>query len=214
MHKSKEESKVAKEEFSAAVSDTILNYERLWESYRIPEERPRENPPPAVDPRILEDRLLKEMQEQEFLEAKRLDEERKKAELEAERRQIEVEKAQAEAEKIEKEREEAAQREKAERLAKKRREIPAEPEKTEEGVCEIAFRFPSGKRVIRKFHKETTIGTLYNYVDCLDQENVAEEKYELTQTMPRKAYKNMEATLEAEKLYPKALIQIEVTEEL
>eukprot|EP01022_Parablepharisma_sp_SALTPOND_P008563 TRINITY_DN136295_c0_g1_i1.p4 TRINITY_DN136295_c0_g1~~TRINITY_DN136295_c0_g1_i1.p4 ORF type:complete len:191 (+),score=16.42 TRINITY_DN136295_c0_g1_i1:1651-2223(+) len=156
------------------------------------------------------------MQEQEFLEAKRIDEERRKAELEAEQKKIEEE----ERERVEEER---RIKEKEESLTKKRSTIPPEPEAGEEGVCEIAFRFPSGKRVIRKFLKTIPIQVLqiqqkngqilYNYVDCLNEEDAPEGKYELSQPMPKKAYKNMEATLESEGLYPKALIQIGVIDQ-
>ena len=160
-----------------------------------------------VSPSVLADRMLKEMQEQEFLEAKRIDEEKKQAEAESERKRIEAENA-------EKLKADQLEQKKQEILSKKRSLISAEPPASEDSTSEIAFRFPSGKRVIRRFLKRDSIQRLYDYVDvCLAEEDLVDRKYIISQTMPKKAYNDMNASLESERLYPKALVQIELTDE-
>ena len=53
--------------------------------------------------------------------------------------------------------EEKAKREKEENLINKKKTIPTEPEANGTNSCEIAFRLPSGKKIIRRFPKTTTI---------------------------------------------------------
>ncbi len=112
--------------------------------------------PPGVEMKMEEDRMydiaratngrLKQIQEQEFEKARRMDNEMKlKAAEEEKQKKHEEQKA---AEDL-KRQEEAKQKKKA--------QIPPEPEAGDPEACEIAFRLPSGKRVTRRFHKSTTI---------------------------------------------------------
>ncbi len=194
----------------------LLNYQKIWEQYgeenreaflsAHPEMESLNPEGLPVDPKVLEDRRLREVHEQEFKEAKRKDEEMQKKQREdAAREKEETERRNREEEEQRRSREEA--------LIKKKESIPEEPVAGDPEACEIAFRFPSGKRLIRRFPKSTAIRVLYNYIDCLEEEEVSEGKYELSQTMPKKAYKNMDATLDSESLYPKALVQIGVIDE-
>ena len=49
---------------------------------------------------------------------------------------------------------------------------------------------------------------LHDYLECLGEADLIEGKYELSQTMPKKVYQDMAATLESESLFPKALVQV------
>jgi len=74
---------------------------------------------------------------------------KRKSEAEAKQKKYEEEKAIEEAKTIEKE--------KIDALAKKKASIPAEPESGDPNSCEIAFRLPSGKRIMRRFYKSSKI---------------------------------------------------------
>lgn len=129
--------------------DTILNFNTVCNTYKaVNEEAKYENH--VEDEKILEDRLLKEIQRREYLEAKHIDEQRKKLEMEEEqRRQEEEELKRQEAERKQRE----VQEQKAIRLAS----IPQEPEPDPAKTSEIAFRLASGKRITRRFPKNCTI---------------------------------------------------------
>ena len=53
---------------------------------------------------------------------------------------------------------------------------------------------------------------MYNYINTLDNEEY-NDNFTLLQNIPYKEFKNMEATLEQEGLYPKALIQVNLIDE-
>eukprot|EP00826_Nyctotherus_ovalis_P048131 TRINITY_DN5636_c0_g2_i10.p4 TRINITY_DN5636_c0_g2~~TRINITY_DN5636_c0_g2_i10.p4 ORF type:complete len:106 (-),score=33.01 TRINITY_DN5636_c0_g2_i10:244-561(-) len=103
-----------------------------------------------MDSKLIEDRMLKEMQKQEYLEAKHMDEERKHQEREAEVRRMQ----EAEAERIAAEQN---QKQRQELIEKKRSSIPLEPEASTADVSEIVFRFASGRRIVRRFPKTCSI---------------------------------------------------------
>lgn len=90
------------------------------------------------------------MQEQEFLEAKIKDAEKKRRETEETQRQID----EAKQKKIEEENKKIKMEKE---LKDKIASIPAEPEKNDTTTCNIAFRFPSGERLIRRFPKTAKI---------------------------------------------------------
>jgi len=195
--------------FAEGITDAIINFEQLRKSIQNNNSSFMQNFENSAEiqntenTRILQDRMIREMHEQEFLEAQRQDALRKEEEERIRKEKIDKENQ----EKIKVEQE---KHEKEEKLSRKRKTLEKEPEKTEEGICEIAFRFPAGKRIVRRFKKDEKIEILYNFIDCLQEEGIEEGKYLLSQTMPKKAYKNLENTLENEQLFPKALIQIEI----
>jgi FAS-associated factor 2 len=94
--------------------------------------------------------MLKEIQKQEYLEAKHMDQEKKRKEKEAEMKRIEEE----EKERI---KAEETQRQREELIKEKSSTIPLEPESNAADSSEIVFRFSSGKRLIRRFPKTCTI---------------------------------------------------------
>lgn len=141
------------------------------------------------------------MQKQEFDMAREQD-------LNAKRRREEEErKFKLEEEKISKE-----QLMKEEAMKNKKETLPPEPSATDPNAYEIAFRLPSGKRLVRRFLKTDTIRALYSYVGLSDEGDLADSNYEISQAIPRKLYSNMEATLEEEGLAHKAALQVALIE--
>ena len=132
--------------------DVILNYNQVSNLYNHADERSKKSEI-REDTKLVEDRLIKEMQEEEFLRAKSMDEELKKKELEDEKKLIEEEKRK----KLEIEQK---KREYEEKMERKKASLPPEPNENEEGVAEIAFRLSTGKRIIRRFPKTCTIQVL------------------------------------------------------
>jgi len=144
---------VTKEAFAQGITDTIINYSQLRTAY----EQTENGAHSAIDSKLLEERMLKEIQKQEYLEAKHMDEEKKRQEREAETKRIQEE----ENERI---KAEEAQRQREELIRQKRSTIPLEPEPNTAGSSEIVFRFSSGKRLIRRFPKTCTIQVQFNII--------------------------------------------------
>jgi len=140
-------------------------------------------------------------QREEFEEAKKKDrisklqiEEQKKKQKEEEERIIE---------------ENALKKKAEEEEMKNRREsLPAEPDIEDPNAYELAFRLPSGKRISRRFLKTNTIQTLYNYISVLNEKDLKDGAYEISQAIPKKSYINIRATLEEEGLTSKAALQV------
>jgi nucleoporin GLE1 len=129
------------------VIDAIVNYNAVRSTYMGEEGKKKNN---IEDEKILEDRRLTEMQRIEYLEAKFIDELKKKEEMEQERKKIEEEE-------LKRQKEEQERKENQERKAKRLASIPEEPEPDKDTTSEIAFRLASGKRIIRRFPKDCTI---------------------------------------------------------
>jgi hypothetical protein len=92
-----------------------------------------------------------------------------------------------------------------------RKQLPVEPPTTEPSATHILFRFPDGiNRAERRFFKQDKIQDLYNYIISLDDAsfNNHEGKFDLIQTFPFVAFTEKDRTLEEEKLFPNAVIQI------
>lgn len=124
--------------------DTIINYNTVYKVYNQQENSAARDS--FEDSKIIQDREIKRMQQQEFLEAKLLDEEKKRLDMELELKRFkDEEQAKLEAARKQKEKE------------KLKASIPEEPEENKEGVAEIAFRFSSGRRVVRRFPKDCII---------------------------------------------------------
>ena len=93
---------------------------------------------------------MKAIQEQEFEDAKRKDDEIKAKQLEQEMKEKEEKEQKLRAE-------EEAKRKKEENIENRKKTIPPEPQPNDPNSCEIAFRLPTGKKIIRRFPKTSTI---------------------------------------------------------
>ncbi|CAN8074476.1 unnamed protein product [Agarophyton chilense] len=139
----------------------------------------------ATNPALNRNRSLRAQQDSAFEESLALDRAREQSQLsEALRKQKE-------------EREEALRLEKMEeRREQKRKRIPEAPaESVKEGVHEILFRLPDGKRLQRRFYETDTIGDLYDYVE-VEAEGLVEGSFEIVQPFPKVTFENMQARLE------------------
>jgi len=148
------------------------------------------------------------MQEEEFKKAKMKDMEEKKKAADMER--IEREKKLAEEKRLKDEEIKQKQIEESKKL--KSSAVPPEPLPLDPNSCEIAFRMPSGKRVVRRFLKTNTIESLYNFIGSLGEPDIDNFKYEISQPIPKRVYADMSATLEKEGLIPKAVVQVAIIE--
>lgn len=100
--------------------------------------------------------------------------------------------------------------EEEERLkSKKLNELPQEPDESDPNTIFIIFRHPhSEKRSQRRFLKTNLVNDLYNFVHTLGKEIFEDSgEFELITPFPFKAYKDLNKTLEEEKLV-NAVLQI------
>ena len=72
----------------------------------------------------------------------------------------------------------------------------------------IVFRLPGGNRVERRFNKKDKIDVLYNFLEFLEDENIKDNNFDLIQTFPYVLYNDREKTIEEERLYPNAVLQV------
>lgn len=146
-------------------------------------------------------------QQEEMRQLERLEEEnRKKAQLEEE---IKRKKEKEERELLEKKKEEEKKRE--EMALFKRKQLPPEPPADEPNSTHILFRHPDGEnRSERRFFKKDLIKDLYNYIESLQEVpfNNHAGKFDLIQPFPFINFTDKDKTLEEEKLFPNAVIQI------
>ncbi|XP_065844048.1 FAS-associated factor 2-like [Oscarella lobularis] len=151
---------------------------------------------------------LREQQDYAYLESLRKDEEKEKEKKEKENA------ARLEAErKLEKEREEKNRADTLAELRKsKRLQMGEEPAPDDKDSTKILIRFPSGKRLERRFKKSDTLETLYDFVFCED-ETLDVDRFVLFSSYPRKELRLQRdladiPTLEQSNLYPSASLFI------
>ena len=138
-------------------------------------------------------REMEELERQE--NEKKLEEQRKKEkELEEERKRKEIE----EQLKIESE--------------IKKQTLPPEPDENNPNKTTIVFRYPDGSQSKeRRFLKTDKVQILYFYIESLGREIYTEDEatsFDLIQPFPFKVYNQKEKTLEEERLFPNAVLQI------
>lgn len=111
---------------------------------------------------------------------------------------------------------EQAEKEQKEKLLKeeKLKTLPSEPVEGDPNASLIILRYPhSEERAERRFLKTEKIQVLYDYVTTLGSDIFEESgEFELMQPFPFKIYNDKEKTLEEEKLFPNAVLQIRENE--
>eukprot|EP00118_Oscarella_pearsei_P002163 m.9717 g.9717 ORF g.9717 m.9717 type:complete len:467 (+) comp21583_c0_seq1:200-1600(+) len=145
---------------------------------------------------------LRQQQDSAYLESLRKDEEKERKKKE-EREALELK----EEKRMRKEQEE---KERVNDLSKlrehKKKEMPGEPEPNDKDSTKIVIRFPSGKRLERKFKKTDSLQTLYDFVFCEDE--TLDDHFILITNYPRKELRldneNSFTTLEQFNLFPSA----------
>jgi UBX domain/UBA-like domain len=151
--------------------------------YRVLEEHTN-----SANRKLIQERRLREQQEEEFKEAEKELVNREKKNREK------FEEDLKETQRIAKEKEE-----KKKLLVKKVGFEPVESENT----AQVSFKLPSGKRIERKFNREQSIDSLYEFLESIDL-----HPSELVTGYPSKTLQNRESTLETEGIYPKSVIHV------
>ena len=137
---------------------------------------------------LLQERRLREHQQEELKEAERITIQREKDKNEK-----------IERERIETERKIQEQEARKRQLLEK---IGIEPLESENSA-QISFKLPSGKRLDRRFLKSERIQTLFDYL-----ESVNIYATELTAGFPSVVLQNRENSLETEGIFPKCVIHL------
>lgn len=155
-------------------------------------------------------RNIREQQDREYHEALLHDQAQAQQEERARQERIEEEKKRREEEE-KKKREEREAQDRAEEEAKLRqaiaRSLPPEPAATEEGVVNVSFRLPSGKKLMRRFHDQTKMEIVFHYVRSLD--DCADLEYRLLSNFPRKIHDDPQSTIAQLKLGKQVLFVVE-----
>lgn len=178
----------------------MINYKKLYNDFKSASRAGMT----SAERKIEDDHMLRRMQEEEFERARLADLNAKKQE-EEEKEKLILEEKKKKMKKIE-------DMKMKQDIEEKKESIAPEPDPSDPNTCEIAFRLPSGKRIIRRFLKTATIGALYNYIRFLEGENLEENNFEISQAVPKKVYLAKERTLEQEGFSVKTAVQVALTE--
>lgn len=184
------------EDLTEFIERNLNHYAHLRENPGQFEQAHRRPPPPArpVDPRIQQDRLLREQQEREFkeMEEQMAAMERAREAEEAAARQAAEEEARIAAEK-------QAEKE------QKRLNLPDEPEASAEAT-KVVFRLPTGSKLERRFGKTEPVQNLYIFLSLDNFED--ENSITLSTTYPTKELTDKDISLEEAGLHPQALLHV------
>ena len=137
---------------------------------------------------LLQERRLRELQQEEHKEAERIALQREKEKKEKIEREI-----------IENERK---VKEKEARRVEILEKVGNEPEENENSA-QVSFKLPSGKRLDRRFIKTSPVQILYDYLESL---NIFAT--ELTTGYPSAILQHRENSLETEGIFPKCVIHV------
>lgn len=154
---------------------------------------------------------LREQQDAELLESMMMDnmraEEQQRLRAEEEELQRVAEQTRQEEEVKEREQKQRA----AEELEAKRVRLAAEPAAGEAGRLLLMLRLPKGQRLQRAFRSSETIGSIYDFVDIQELEELKGEQYRLVSTMPRKAYEDRQLTLAEAGIQNQFVLMVEMS---
>lgn len=160
--------------------------------------------------RRAESASLIEEQDREFRESERADllrQERREQEEEARRRAAQEEAAR----KGEEERAEAqAEAEAAAAIERKRKTVRPEPPAGGADVATLRFQMPSGDKVVRRFHKDASVGELCGWLDVhfSDSTTMDTVNYTVSTGYPKVDLTDMQATLEGCGLHPRGMLYV------
>jgi FAS-associated factor 2 len=149
-----------------------------------------------------EEQLLRQQQDAEYHATLRADQERQRQLREEEEARIQAEREAAE-------QESAARRELDEKLHRARNAVRPPPA---EGGTMIRFVLPSGKKLVRSFESDETIGSLKAFLLVTfheDEETENIERIALSTNYPKKTYEDEDVTLEEAGLSPQAVLMVQ-----
>mmetsp|Transcript_31515 Transcript_31515/g.31229 ORF Transcript_31515/g.31229 Transcript_31515/m.31229 type:complete len:212 (-) Transcript_31515:8-643(-) len=143
-------------------------------------------------PHLKEERLIREQQERELKEAEAIVREREKAERE---KQAKIKQELEEQKRILEEKEKIKQ--------EKKRKVKEEPPEGPE-IAHLSLRMPNGQKIERRFMKGDRIENVYDFIETLDIQN----QFHIVSGFPPKVLDDKERSLEAEGLFPKAVVHV------
>jgi len=149
-----------------------------------------------------QEQMLRREQDEEYHATLRADQERQRI-----LREEEEERTRQEEEAVE--REAQAQREKEDKLHRAKRAVRPEPA---QGGTKIRFVLPSGKKMVRSFESDETIGSLKAFLLIKfheDEETESIERIGLSTNYPKKTYQDEDMTLEEAGLSPQAVLMVQ-----
>lgn len=161
--------------------------------------------PHPPSPRLAEQRMLREQQDDEYLASLQADREKElKAMQETDKRRLEEAAAVEAAFKREKHQEEVANRKLLEveeferKLAAKQASLPQEPSVDNENSVTLLIRMPDGSRCGRRFLKSDKLQLLFDYLDV--GRLVKPGSYRLVRPYPRRSFTDEESQLSLSEL--------------
>jgi len=155
---------------------------------------------PQVDPvqqqRLEEDRILRQIQDEEYKEVERQILEQQMKETEEKKTKKEIAEQEEAAKKAIEEEARRKEEEKEMRIAEKLSSLPEEPAEGGEDVVLIIIRLPDGNRLERRFRNTDKVQVLYDYVDTKDVEfDKTTIRYDLMQPRPFVVLEDKEKTI-------------------
>ena len=169
---------------------------------------PETGMPLGMTEKQIEDKLIKDKQQQELSEAMEADrvllEERRRKQEEEDKQRNEEIKKQDELNRKQREFQETA------KVVKE--SLPEEPKEDNPDAVTVQFRMPDGSQTIqRRFLKTDKIQLLYDYVHSLGAEEEFDHlaaNFTILQNFPKKIFEDMGNTLEAEGLFPRCKLYV------
>lgn len=149
-----------------------------------------------------QEQMLRREQDEEYHATLRADQERQRILREEEEEQVRLEQEA-------REREAEAMRQKENALEQARNAVRPEPA---QGGTRIRFVLPSGKKIVRSFESDETIGSLKAFLLVHFHESEGDETIEriaLSTNYPKKTYEDEGVTLEEAGLSPQAVLMVQ-----
>jgi len=135
--------------------------------------------------RLEEDRLLRQIQEEEFKEVERKIMEQQQKKQEEEKTNREKEELETSMRKQKEDEEKRRTEEKEMKKKTKLQTLPPEPAEDDQSAILIIFRLPNGDRLERRFNSNDKAQALYDYIDTKDVEfDASTKRYDLMQPRP------------------------------
>jgi len=115
---------------------------------------------------------------------------------------------------VQQQREELLKMEISRKKSAARNRVPVEPDPNSNDsntnrVSQLVIRLPDGSRVQRRFRVTDKIQAIYDFVDCQDQMEIDQSRYNLIANFPRRVFQDRLVSLEEAGLYPQASLFVQ-----
>ena len=155
------------------------------------------------------DSMLREQQDREYQES--IEAARQAREI-AQKQEEEAKKAAEEEEKklmLEQEKVMNDKLEKEKKIQMIRSRSVPEPEKNSEGVANLRFQFPSGSKIMRRFHKDQKVQAIIDFLSVYFEDNDIEiTNFAVSTSFPKRDLDDESQTLDDVGVYPSAALMV------